>query len=122
MPAYNAEKTLEKTYNEIYQNFVDEVILVDDFSNDDTKEIAKPNFDLAIRQFVTSVNGENVEESREPKMTNEEINKLVLGEASLDGGTTAEIQTVQFGRVKIYIKDTCATITIGTYKYSAGNH
>ena len=40
----------------------------------------------------------------------------------LDGGTTAEIQTVQFGRVKIYIKDTCATITIGTYKYSAGNH
>ena len=56
----------------------------------DTKEIAKPNFDLAIRQFVTSVNGENVEESREPKITNEEINKLVSGDASLDGGTTAE--------------------------------
>ena len=41
MPAYNAEKTLEKTYNEIYQNIVDEVILVDDFSSDETKEIAK---------------------------------------------------------------------------------
>ena len=41
MPAYNAEKTLEKTYNEIYQNFVDEIILVDDFSVDETKEIAK---------------------------------------------------------------------------------
>ena len=41
MPAYNAEKTLEKTYNEIYQNFVDEIILVDDFSYDETKEIAK---------------------------------------------------------------------------------
>lgn len=41
MPAYNAEKTLEKTYNEIYQNFVDEIILVDDFSSDSTKEIAK---------------------------------------------------------------------------------
>ena len=41
MPAYNAEKTLEKTYNEIYQNFVDEVILVDDFSYDETKEVAK---------------------------------------------------------------------------------
>lgn len=40
----------------------------------------------------------------------------------LDNGTTAEIQTVQFGRVKIYIKDTPATITIGTYRYSAGNH
>lgn len=41
MPAYNAEKTLEKTYNEIYQNFVDEIILVDDFSLDETKEVAK---------------------------------------------------------------------------------
>jgi len=41
MPAYNAEKTLEKTYSEIYQNFVDEVILVDDFSTDETKEVAK---------------------------------------------------------------------------------
>ncbi len=41
MPAYNAEKTLEKTYNEIYQKFVDEIILVDDFSSDETKEIAK---------------------------------------------------------------------------------
>ena len=41
MPAYNAEKTLEKTYNEIYQNFVDEIILVDDLSSDSTKEIAK---------------------------------------------------------------------------------
>lgn len=41
MPAYNAEKTLEKTYNEIYQNFVDEIILVDDFSSDETKEIAR---------------------------------------------------------------------------------
>lgn len=41
MPAYNAEKTLEKTYNEIYQNFVDEIILVDDFSSDKTKDIAK---------------------------------------------------------------------------------
>ncbi len=41
MPAYNAEKTLEKTYNEIYQNFVDEIILVDDFSSDATKDVAK---------------------------------------------------------------------------------
>ena len=41
MPAYNAEKTLEKTYNEIYKNFVDEIILVDDFSSDSTKDIAK---------------------------------------------------------------------------------
>jgi glycosyltransferase involved in cell wall biosynthesis len=41
MPAYNAEKTLEKTYNEIPFDIVDEVILVDDFSRDNTYEQAK---------------------------------------------------------------------------------
>lgn len=41
MPAYNAERTLEKTYEEIYQGIVDEVILVDDYSQDNTKDIAK---------------------------------------------------------------------------------
>ena len=41
LPAYNASKTLEKTYNEIDFNIVDEVILVDDCSKDDTIEVAK---------------------------------------------------------------------------------
>ena len=41
MPAYNAEKTLAKTYNEIYRDIVDEVILVDDNSSDLTKELSK---------------------------------------------------------------------------------
>ena len=36
MPAYNASKTLEQTYNEIPHDIVDEVILVDDASSDDT--------------------------------------------------------------------------------------
>ena len=41
MPAYNAEKTLEVTYSEIYRDFVDKIILVDDFSSDNTKDVAK---------------------------------------------------------------------------------
>ncbi len=41
MPAYNAEATLEKTYNEIPKDFIDEIILVDDFSKDNTVNIAK---------------------------------------------------------------------------------
>lgn len=41
MPAYNAERTLEKTYNEIPKDYVDEIILVDDASKDRTVEIAK---------------------------------------------------------------------------------
>lgn len=41
MPAYNAEKTLEKTYNEIPMDVVDEIILTDDHSKDGTVEEAK---------------------------------------------------------------------------------
>jgi glycosyltransferase involved in cell wall biosynthesis len=41
MPAYNAEKTLGMTYNEIPFEIVDEVILVDDASRDRTSEIAR---------------------------------------------------------------------------------
>lgn len=41
LPAYNAEKVLEKTYWEIPFDIVDEVILVDDGSNDMTYELAR---------------------------------------------------------------------------------
>jgi glycosyltransferase involved in cell wall biosynthesis len=41
LPAYNAAKTLEQTYNEIDFNLVDDVILVDDCSKDNTVETAK---------------------------------------------------------------------------------
>ena len=40
LPAYNAEKTLEVTYSEIPFDIVDEVILVDDLSTDNTFEKA----------------------------------------------------------------------------------
>jgi glycosyltransferase involved in cell wall biosynthesis len=41
LPAYNAGQTLEKTYNEIPFDIVDEVVLVDDRSRDNTVEVAK---------------------------------------------------------------------------------
>lgn len=41
LPAYNAEKTLEKTYREIPKKIIDEIIVVDDASNDKTREITK---------------------------------------------------------------------------------
>ncbi|MDA3892538.1 MAG: glycosyltransferase family 2 protein [Salinivirgaceae bacterium] len=40
LPAYNAGNTLQKTYDEIPFDIVDEVILVDDLSNDNTYELA----------------------------------------------------------------------------------
>jgi glycosyltransferase involved in cell wall biosynthesis len=41
LPAYNAAKTLEETYREIPFDIVDDVILVDDASYDNTSEVAK---------------------------------------------------------------------------------
>lgn len=53
MPAYNAAKTLKQTYDEIYKPFVDEVILVDDNSQDETREVAK---ELGIKTIVHKEN------------------------------------------------------------------
>lgn len=41
MPAYNAANTLERCYNDIPHDFVDEVIVVDDQSPDNTCEVAR---------------------------------------------------------------------------------
>ena len=49
LPAYNAAKTLEKTYKEIDFNVVDEVILVDDASKDNTVEVAQS---LGIKYII----------------------------------------------------------------------
>jgi glycosyltransferase involved in cell wall biosynthesis len=48
MPAYNAAKTLEQTYADIPEGSVDDVILVDDASRDDTMQVAES---LGIRAF-----------------------------------------------------------------------
>lgn len=41
LPAYKAEATVRKTFDEIDQNIVDDIILVDDASGDNTAAIAK---------------------------------------------------------------------------------
>ena len=41
MPAYNAAKTIEKTYQDIPKDLIQEVIVVDDHSNDNTAKVAK---------------------------------------------------------------------------------
>ena len=50
LPAYNASKTLKRTYAEIPFDIVDDVILVDDNSNDETVNIAKQ---LGISYIIT---------------------------------------------------------------------
>lgn len=53
LPAYNAEKTLEKTWKEIPFNCVDEVVLVDDASRDNTAKEAER---LGIKTIVHTEN------------------------------------------------------------------
>ena len=49
MPAYNAARTIERTYAEIPLDLVDEVVLTDDASRDETVEIARR---LGLRTLV----------------------------------------------------------------------
>jgi glycosyltransferase involved in cell wall biosynthesis len=53
MPAYNAEKTLRVTYEELPHEYVDEVILVDDASRDETTRVAH---ELGIRTIIHTEN------------------------------------------------------------------
>lgn len=53
MPAYNAEKTLERTLEDIPRGWVDEIILVDDRSRDGTVGLARR---LGLHVFVHDKN------------------------------------------------------------------
>jgi len=49
MPAYNAAKTLRRTYDEVPREIVDDVLLVDDHSSDTTVQLSK---ELGIATFL----------------------------------------------------------------------
>ena len=53
MPAYNAEKTLRMTWDELPHEVIDEVVLVDDASRDSTVQMAR---ELGVRTFVHQQN------------------------------------------------------------------
>jgi glycosyltransferase involved in cell wall biosynthesis len=53
MPAYNAEKTLKKTYDEIPKDIVDDIILTDDASQDETAKLSR---ELGIQTLVHTEN------------------------------------------------------------------
>ncbi|MCF6367189.1 MAG: glycosyltransferase family 2 protein [Bacteroidales bacterium] len=60
LPAYNAEKTLETTYNEIPFDIVDDVILTDDLSRDETvKEAERIGIKHIIKHDVNKGYGGN---------------------------------------------------------------
>ncbi len=53
LPAYNAARTLKQTYSELPHEIVDDVILVDDASQDETSKLAR---ELGITTFVHTKN------------------------------------------------------------------
>jgi glycosyltransferase involved in cell wall biosynthesis len=53
MPAYNAAKTIERTYREIPMDLVDEVVVTDDASSDETVAVAKK---LGLHTLVHETN------------------------------------------------------------------
>ena len=53
MPAYNAAKTLEQTYREIPLDLVDEVVVTDDASGDETVQVARR---IGLRTLVHATN------------------------------------------------------------------
>ena len=55
LPAYNAERTLKATYDDIPKDWVDEILLVDDCSRDPTVEPITP-----VRLHVASWRWEGV--------------------------------------------------------------
>jgi len=55
MPAYNAAKTLEQTYKELPHDIVDDVVLVDDCSHDDTETVAK---NIGIKHIIVHDNNQ----------------------------------------------------------------
>ena len=53
LPAYNAAKTLEQTVGELDRQVVDDILLVDDFSADQTVRVAR---EMGIRSFLHNRN------------------------------------------------------------------
>ena len=54
MPAYNAQATLQKTYGEISREIVDDIILVDDQSKDETVRVAE-DLDLLLHVHLQNL-------------------------------------------------------------------
>jgi len=71
MPAYNAAKTVEQTFKEIPFNIVDEVILVDDHSKDETFDVAKKlGIHTVIRHDINKGYGGNQKTCYEAALKN----------------------------------------------------
>ena len=105
MPAYNAEKTLEKTYNDIPKDVVDEVIVVDDDSRDKTVITAKRlNFKIIVHKKNLGYGGNQKTCYREALNLGAEIIVMIHPDYQYDAKLTGElIKPIKDNRVDIML-------------------
>lgn len=105
MPAYNAEKTLKKTYHDIPKNIVNEVIVVDDGSCDKTVEIAqKLDLTTIVHEKNLGYGGNQKTCYREALKRNGSIIVMIHPDYQYDATLTEElINPIIEGRVDIML-------------------
>ena len=103
MPAYNAAKTLRRTYRDIPKNLVNEIILVDDKSTDDTIKIAKKLGITVVKHNQNRGYGGNQKTCyREALKKNADIIIMIHPDYQYDSSLTAElIRPIEQGRFDI---------------------
>ncbi len=103
MPAYNAAKTIEKTYKDIPKGVVDEIIVVDDNSKDNTIEIAGKLGLTVIRHRVNKGYGGNQKTCyREALKKGADIIIMIHPDYQYDSSLTEElIKPIKDGRFDI---------------------
>lgn len=105
MPAYNAEKTLKKTYNDIPLEIVDKVVVVDDDSHDKTVQIAKKlGLETIVHKKNLGYGGNQKTCYKEALKRNASIVVMIHPDYQYDAKLTGElIRPIQDGRFDIML-------------------
>lgn len=105
MPAYNAARTLEKTYGDVPKQVVDEVIVVDDDSHDDTVSVArKLNLPVYVHRKNLGYGGNQKTCYREALQRKADIIVMIHPDYQYDARLTGYlIQPIIEGRIDIML-------------------
>lgn len=105
MPAYNAEKTLEKTYRDIPKDAAQEVIVVDDDSRDATVKVAKKlGIPVLVHEKNLGYGGNQKTCYREALSRGGEIIVMIHPDYQYDATLTSDlIKPIQEGRFDIML-------------------
>jgi glycosyltransferase involved in cell wall biosynthesis len=103
MPAYNAAKTLEKTYKDIPNGLIDETILVDDRSSDNTMDIAKKlGITVIVHKENTGYGGNQKTCYKEAVKKGADIVIMIHPDYQYDSSLTGElVRPIENGRFDI---------------------